>query len=132
MKMVNQLAKCLDLLFHSHSLVQDRVDTQLQISLLTPRRGEVVALLLSKRELREELQKEKETGWELVLNTQRYTMDKQFSMCSKPTLVYTSLSCITCYPMKNFLLSFWIKCSFGMISKLTEDLQCKKTRLNIG
>ena len=55
------MAMSLDLLFHSHSLVQDRVDhEQLKISILTPRRGEEVALLLSKRELREELQKEKE------------------------------------------------------------------------
>ena len=51
----------LDLILNSHSLVKDRVDQeQLEISLLTPRRGEEVALLLSKRELREELQKGKE------------------------------------------------------------------------
>ena len=57
------MAMSLDLLLHSHSLVQDRVDKeQLEISLLTPRRGEEVAMFLSKRELREELLKEKETG----------------------------------------------------------------------
>ena len=89
------LAMSLDLLHNSHSLVQDRVDQEhLQISsLLKPRRGEEVALLLSttlsRREIREELQKEKETVYELMLSIQRYTMGKQFSMSSKLTLVST-------------------------------------------